>query len=133
MSDEAGAIPGGEVVSYPVSGDAPMTVEEAARDLQEARNKASSPAESAKEATAEPELSDEDNAAPPKRTPAKMPRKPTRLSLSRIEPPRSWTKAEKERSQFLAPRNAGIPAQREQERERDFRRSQNEIAEEAQG
>ena len=46
-----------------------------------------------------------------------------------IEPPRSWTRDEKERFKSFAPRNAEYLASREQERDREIRRSQNEAAE----
>jgi hypothetical protein len=49
--------------------------------------------------------------------------------LPTIEPPRSWTKDEKERFQSLPRETQEYLAAREQERERDFRRSQNEAAE----
>lgn len=48
---------------------------------------------------------------------------------STIEPPRSWTKAEKERFATLPRETQEYIAQREQEREREIRRSQNEAAE----
>jgi type II secretory pathway pseudopilin PulG len=46
-----------------------------------------------------------------------------------IDPPRSWTKEAKERWQSLPRETQEYLAQREQEREREFRRSQNEAAE----
>ena len=46
-----------------------------------------------------------------------------------IEPPRSWTKDEKERFQSLPRETQEYLATREQERDREFRRSQNEAAE----
>ncbi len=49
--------------------------------------------------------------------------------LPPIEPPRSWTKDEKERFASLPRETQDYIAQREQEREREFRRSQNETAE----
>jgi hypothetical protein len=51
-------------------------------------------------------------------------------SLPPIEPPRSWTQAEKERFQSLPRETQEYLHTREQEREREFRRSQNEAAEE---
>ena len=47
-----------------------------------------------------------------------------------IEPPRSWTQAEKERFQSLPRETQEYLHTREQEREREFRRSQNDVAEE---
>jgi hypothetical protein len=49
--------------------------------------------------------------------------------LPTIEPPRSWTKEEKERFQSLPRETKEYLAAREQERDREFRRSQNEAAE----
>jgi len=49
--------------------------------------------------------------------------------LPPIEPPRSWTKDEKERFKSLPRETQEYLAAREQERDRDFRRSQNEAAE----
>jgi hypothetical protein len=49
--------------------------------------------------------------------------------LPPIEPPRSWTQAEKERFQSLPRETQEYLHTREQEREREFRRSQNEVAE----
>jgi hypothetical protein len=49
--------------------------------------------------------------------------------LPPLEPPRSWTQAEKERFQSLPRETQEYLSHREQEREREFRRGQNEIAE----
>jgi hypothetical protein len=49
--------------------------------------------------------------------------------LPPIEPPRSWTQAEKERFQSLPRETQEYLHTREQERERDFRTRQNEVAE----
>jgi len=51
-------------------------------------------------------------------------------TLPTIEPPRSWTQAEKERFQSLPRETQEYLHTREQEREREFRRSQNEAADE---
>jgi hypothetical protein len=50
-----------------------------------------------------------------------------------IEPPRSWTKAEKERFSTLPRETQEYLAEREQERDREVRRSQNETAEKLKG
>lgn len=54
---------------------------------------------------------------------------PAEDHLSPIEPPRSWTKDEKDRFQSLPRETQQYIAQREQERERAIRQSQNEAAE----
>jgi hypothetical protein len=94
-------------------------------ELQEKRKQ--SPAESAEPATAEPELAQAN--ADPETAPAKNPTQPNRPNLPPIEPPRSWTKAEKERFQSLPRETQEYLHTREQERDTAFRRSQNEIAE----
>jgi hypothetical protein len=53
----------------------------------------------------------------------------TGRNLPPIDPPRSWTKAEKERFQSLPRETQEYLHTREQEREREFRRGQNEAAE----
>src|SRR5207247_451171 len=50
-----------------------------------------------------------------------------------IEPPRSWTKGEKERFQSLPRETQEYLAEREQERDRTIRQSQNEAAEKLKG
>ena len=87
------------------------------------------PAESAKEATAEKELS-KDNSDQPEADPAEETEEAEPADdQPPIEPPRSWTKAEKERFQSLPRETQEYLHTREQEREREFRRSQNEAAE----
>lgn len=95
----------------------------------EARQKPDEPAESADPATADVELAEKADAAP-----AKDPGETTETTepeekLPPIEPPRSWTQAEKERFQSLPRETQEYLHTREQEREREFRRSQNEVAE----
>ena len=50
-----------------------------------------------------------------------------------IEPPRSWTKEAKERWASLPRETQEYLAEREQERDREFRRSQNEAADKLKG
>lgn len=133
MTDETSAPEGGDSDSITVispAADAPDTFEsisQAAAALSQARSKPA--AESAKQATADPELSDEDNGAP-ETDPAEEPEaaKPED-DLPPLEPPRSWTQAEKERFQSLPRETQEYLSNREQEREREFRRGQNELAE----
>jgi len=134
MSDESAA-PAGETVSYAVPADAPaaMTVSEAARMLSQARRQAAEPpAESAPKATAEdPPLVEKTDTDPPQEVPGEVETQETEPAedLPPIEPPRSWTKAEKERFASLPRETQEYLHTREQERDREFRRSQNEIAE----
>lgn len=118
----------------PVDNNSELTVSEAARLLAQRRQqrtpitittpveqpKAADPVEPTElaQADADPETapSEEPEAAEPEET------------LPPIDPPRSWTKAEKERFQSLPRETQEYLHAREQERERDFRRSQNEIA-----
>jgi hypothetical protein len=134
LTDETSAPAGGEAiaVSTPAQDTGELSVTQAARALAAARHKPkedSAPVEQLDadpveqpelaQANADPETapSEEPEAADPQDTPEP------------IEPPRSWTKAEKERFQSLPRETQEYLHAREQERERDFRRSQNEIAE----
>jgi hypothetical protein len=84
----------------------------------EAPEKAAEPQESAK--------ADSDPATDPaEQTQAAEPEE----NLPPIEPPRSWTQAEKERFQSLPRETQEYLHTREQERDRDFRTRQNELAE----
>ncbi len=129
MSDETSAPAGGEpiaVITPAADTGTDLSVSQAARALQAARKPKEPAAESAPEATAEPELaqaSDDPETAPIEATDEAEP-----AEVPPIEPPRSWTKAEKERFQSLPRETQEYLHSREQERERDFRRSQNEIA-----
>lgn len=137
MSDEANAPVGGESAPAPVVVNTPApdvtfnSPTGAAKMLAELRWKRSKeqPAESAPEpATAEPQLSGEDNAAPPQEAPGEtVEAEPAEVPP--IEPPRSWTKEAKERWQTLPRETQEYLASREQERDREVRRSQNEAAE----
>jgi len=132
LSDETSAPAGGEAIAVITPAQdtgADLSVSQAARALAAVRYKPkeeSAPAEpeaaveqpELAQANADPETapSEEPEAADPQETPEP------------IEPPRSWTKAEKERFQSLPRETQEYLHAREQERERDFRRSQNEIA-----
>jgi hypothetical protein len=133
MSDETNdALPGGDetAISYPTADTSPMSVEDAARSLTDARHKAVAKltAESAPEATAETELAQAN--ADPETAPSEEPEAIEPEAIPPIEPPRSWTKAEKERFAALPRETQEYLHTREQERDRDVRRSQNEVAEE---
>src|SRR6185312_15974527 len=132
MSDESTA-PAGDTVSIPLPSDAPatMTVSEAARLLSQARRQPEPPAESAPEATAEePPLAEKADTDPPQEAPGDVETQEIDPAEEPpIEPPRSWTKAEKERFASLPRETQEYLHTREQERDREFRRSQNEVAE----
>jgi hypothetical protein len=133
MSDEAAAPGGGNsiaVITPAAETPAVISVSEAARALSAARyKKPDTPVESAEpEATAEPELA-QANAEPVEQPISEEPNEADPAETPPIEPPRSWTKAEKERFQSLPRETQEYLHSREQERERDFRRTQNELAE----
>lgn len=135
MSDETSAPAGGEAIAVITpAADSPETfsLSQAANALSEARNKkpeSSAPVEQPEADPVEPpELSDEDN-GDPATDPAEDPDAAQPEELPPLEPPRSWTQAEKERFQSLPRETQEYLSTREQEREREFRRGQNEIAE----
>lgn len=130
-----------EVPSAPVAPAAPAPIvapapvvelnpSDAARALAarrvELRKQTAEPA--AIEAPEPQELAPEANADP-----VEAPSEPTETvepaELPPIDPPRSWTQAEKERFQSLPRETQEYLHTREQEREREFRRGQNETAE----
>ncbi len=134
-----------DATSAPGSDSAPASVEitpaanmqesmsaESAADYLIALRKPKSEAESAEPpATAEPKLADEANPEPDENQPIgdEAPEEAEPAELPPIEPPRSWTKEAKDRWDAL-PREAQEEVARiEQSREREFRRSQNEAAE----
>lgn len=72
----------------------------------------------------------EANAAPLEEAPGDIPGEiETAETLPAIEPPRSWTKEEKERFNSLPRETQEFITRRETERDREIRRSQNEAAE----
>ena len=130
MTTETGSPAGGEAIfSTPLPADAPETFSsptEAAAYFTALKEK-KQPAESAEEATAEPELAQAN--ADPETAPSEEPDEAEPAEVPPIDPPRSWTQAEKERFQSLPRETQEYLHTREQEREREFRRGQNEIAE----
>jgi len=134
MSDEQTAAGGDDTTPAPtviaLDGDVSFdSAESAVASLVGAREKAGIPAESADDATAEEELSDEDNAAPPKEAhgedqdadPAAEPP---------IERPKSWTEAEDAEWRATPRALQQKIVARELERDTALRRTQNEVAEE---
>lgn len=131
MSDETSAPAGGEAIAVitPASDTgADLSLSQAARALAAARKPKEESAPAEPEAAVEqPELAQAN--ADPETAPSEEPEAADPQEAPEpIEPPRSWTKAEKERFQSLPRETQEYLHSREQERERDFRRSQNEIA-----
>jgi hypothetical protein len=134
MSDENEVLTGGDVISYPTADDTPMTTEEAARSLTDARNKAfakftNSSAESAEPATAENELPIEGNAAADEDQPTGE----TEVDAPAEEPsrdlPRSWTKDRAEHWAKLDPGTQDFLLEQDRKASAEVRRVQNEAAE----
>jgi len=129
MSDDIG--PGPEIAvtlpaDAPETFDSPSSAASYLADYWEKRNKS---AESAEPATAEPESAGEADAAPPEEAHGETEATEPAEEQPPIEPPKSWTKAEKERFASLPRETQEYLHTREQERDREFRRSQNEVAE----
>lgn len=103
---------------------------EAARYLASLRGKKpeAESAEPQEAATAEPELPEQGN-ADPETDPGEQTEATEQDQNPPIEPPRSWTKEAKDRWATLPRETQEYLAQREQERDRGLRQSQNEIAE----
>jgi len=130
MTTETGSPAGGEAIfSTPLPADAPETFSsptEAAAYFTALKEK-KQPAESADEATAEPELAQANG--DPETAPAEAPDEAEPAEQPPIEPPRAWSKEEKEAFLKL-PRDAQeISARIASVRETEFRRAQNELAE----
>jgi hypothetical protein len=117
-----------------------MTVTQAARMLASmSRKKPDTPA-APEAAAAEPAGSEaaqaaEDGASQETETPAEQTEsaEPEAEALPPIEPPRSWKADEKERFKSLPRETQAYLAERETERDREIRRSQNDAAEKLKG
>jgi len=130
MTDETNSAPAEPITAVALPADAPASfnsAESAAKYMISQRGKQNPSAERAEPATADPELSESDNAAP-ETDPGEDPDAADPQAIEPIEPPRSWTKAEKDRFATLPRETQEYLHSREQEREREFRRSQNEVA-----
>lgn len=132
MSDETGS-PGGEAISsVPLPADAPESFSSASEaaafyaSLLEKPEK--QPAESAEPATAENELSVEDNAAPPKEAHGED-QDPDPAAEPLIERPKSWTESEEAEWRATPRALQQKIAARELERDTALRRTQNDAAE----
>jgi len=111
--------------------DAPESFDSAERavaSLVAARQKAGIPAEGADDATAEDELSDEDNAAPEKATGEDEEADPA--ARPSLELPRSWTKDRAEHWAKLDPGTQEFLLEQDRKASEAVRRSQNELADE---
>jgi hypothetical protein len=121
------------IATHVAGGDGNLSTRDAARSVIDWRRKSAAPEQpqqqSAPQATAEAtESVDETVTAPPQEAPGET-QEAEPAALPPIEPPRSWTKEEKERFQSLPRETQEYLANREQERDREIRRSQNEAAE----
>ena len=132
---EMNTAPGGDgaaVTSVPVSDSAPTAIRDIANAIAARRNKEEAPAEAPQVAAEpEPDSAPADNAAPAEEATSEAPTETNEPAeeLPPIEPPRSWTKEEKEEFRTY-PREAQEKiARREQDRETALRRGQNETAE----
>ena len=137
MTDETSAPAGGDdtlVATAPANTPSELTAEAAARALADIRwkrnNPEKAPTPEKAEAVETPEELPEEGNSDPETDPAEEPEatEPEEENLPPIEPPRSWTKAEKERFASLPRETQEYLHTREQERDREFRRSQNELA-----
>jgi hypothetical protein len=125
------------IPTHVAGGEGPLSPREAARSLVDWRRKEAaqdnSQVESAPEATPAQESGHEPDAAPQEAEAPGETQEADPAELPSIEPPRSWTKEAKERWQSLPRETQEYIAGREQEREREIRRSQNEAAEKLKG
>jgi len=135
MSDVEIAAGGEDTTPAPtviaLDADAPASFDSAERavaSLMAAREKAGIPAESADDATAEEELSDEDNGAPPKEATAED-QEADPAEKPPLELPRSWTKDRAEHWAKLDPDTQEFLLEQDRKASETIRRSQNEIAE----
>jgi len=129
MTDLATAPAAEAPIAAPPVVEREWTPSDAARLLASRRNR---PEQAAAPEAAPPaqELAHEANAAPAVEQPSsEAPEVAEPAAQPLIEPPRSWTQAEKERFQSLPRETQEYLHTREQERDREIRRSQNEAAE----
>jgi hypothetical protein len=144
MSEDTNVAPGGgdPITVVTPAGEGALSVTQAARALAQERHRpkeqAAAPAapveaaavEPAEESTAQAEDgAPQDTEAPAEQTESADPAS----EEPSVEPPRSWTKDEKERFKSLPRETQEYLATREQERDRDIRRSQNEAADKLKG
>jgi len=140
MSD-VNTAPGGDgeaVTVVPVSSEEPISARDAANAVVDFRRKRDAEARGeqpeAPAQAAEPEpLADEANANPPEEAPGEQTEAPEPAEEPPIEPPRSWTKEEKEEFKSYPRQAQEVIARREQDRETALRKGQNETADKLKG
>lgn len=122
------------VLEHKAGGDGPLTARDAARSIIDWRRKGAGQeqAESAEPATPAPESTEVD-AAPLQEAHGETEVEADPAEQPPIEPPKSWTKEARERFASLPRETQEYLAQRETERDRELRRSQNEAAEHRKG
>lgn len=137
MSDEQGQPPAGETpeaIVPQVTVEGPISTRDAARALSHSRwskkEQQAAPAQAAPEMQSISQESDADPAQQERVPGETQADEPGDNELPSIDPPRSWTKEARERFQSLPRETQEYIAEREQERDREVRRSQNEAAEE---
>lgn len=142
MSDAieaAGSAPAPALPAEPAAtSQTPLTVSEAASLLSRSRTakreepapQAEAPAQKADEPAApDPSAQAEENAAPPDEAPGETePTQDDPAEKPSIEPPRSWTKEDKELFASLPPETQARIAERERAREVEFRKGQDAFA-----
>lgn len=147
MSDQTTTAPAADSAPAPeisipthvAGGEGPLNWREAGRSVIDWRRKNAAAerdtnSQAAPEAPPAPESGDEPDAAPPEvEAPGETQEAEPAEALPPIEPPRSWTKEAKEQWQSLPRETQEYIASREQERDREIRRSQNEAAEKLKG
>jgi hypothetical protein len=135
LTDETSAPAGGEPIAVitpaPDTGT-DLSISQAARALASARHKPKEESAPVEQPRADPV--EQPELAQANADPVEAPGEDTNAAepaeeLPPIEPPRSWTQAEKERFQSLPRETQEYLHTREQERDREFRRGQNELAE----
>jgi hypothetical protein len=102
-----------------------FSVRDAAAALTEERRRRAAPAEP--ESASGPEA----DAAPPQEAPGETDAPDPALREPSIEPPRSWTKDAKEAFKSLPPEHQRWLAEQADSQEKDFRRRQNDVAEQS--
>lgn len=138
MAEETTAAEAGgqtDIVQRSAGGDGPLSAMEAARSLVDQRRKDNAQqrtGEAPEAATAQESASQEADTAQ-ETGPGETQEADAEPEAPPIEPPRSWTKEDKELFRSLPPETQQRVADRERSREADFLRRQNEAAEKSKG
>jgi len=131
MTDDTTAPADADILALALPADAPEAFRSptsAAKYYMALRENDPTAKARAEAATVETELSQPDSAAPDQKQDRGEDEVADPHENETIEPPNSWTKAEKERFATLPRETQEYIHAREQEREREFRRGQNDIA-----